>query len=205
MTQAETDPEDGAVESAVTEGAHQRVPYETWPPAWQAAFWAFHSQVRTRYLEWAYLQLGSDADAEEAVDATFDALTDKWDQMLRMKNLPGYAWTVLKHRVVDQLRRQGRHAVPMDHAVFDAAVATRTRDPFQDLTEAMVAFQELRRLPERQRDVMELCACLGFTTEEVAYLMGVERATVRSHIRQARQRLAYRLREDVEGPEGEKQ
>ncbi|KJY26525.1 sigma-70 family RNA polymerase sigma factor, partial [Streptomyces sp. NRRL S-495] len=145
------------------------------------------------------------ADAEEAVDATFDAITDNWDQMLQMQNLPGYAWTVLKHRVVDQMRRQGRRAMPMDHAAFDAAVATRTHDPFQDLAETLAAFQELRRLPERQRDVMELCACLGFTAEEAADLMGVERATIRSHIRQARQRLADRLREDVEGPEGETQ
>ncbi|KJY26514.1 hypothetical protein VR45_36840, partial [Streptomyces sp. NRRL S-495] len=78
MTQAETDPEDGAVESAVTGSTHRRVPYEAWPPAWQAAYWAFHKRVRTRYLDWAYLQLGSDADAEEAVDATFDAITDNW-------------------------------------------------------------------------------------------------------------------------------
>ncbi|MFJ4673007.1 RNA polymerase sigma factor [Kitasatospora purpeofusca] len=205
MTQAETDPEDGAVEPAVTGSAHQRVPYEAWPPSWQATYWAFHRRVRPRYLEWAYLQLGSDADAEEAVDVTFDALTDSWEQMLRMENLPGYAWTVLKHKVIDQIRRQGRRAVPMDHAAFDAAIATRTHDPFEDLAEAISAFQELRRLPERQRDVMELCACLGFTTREAADLMGVEPATVRSHIRQARQRLADRLREDVEGPGGETQ
>ncbi|MEU6235400.1 sigma-70 family RNA polymerase sigma factor [Kitasatospora sp. NPDC047058] len=205
MTQADADPEGGAVDFTVTRSG-QQLPYEAWPPAWQSTFWAFHRQVRTRYLEWAYLQLGSDADAEDAVDATFDSLTDKWGQMLQMENLKGYAWKVLKHRVIDQARRQGRRAQPMDTAAFEAAMTNMSHDPFEDLAEAMAAYHELRRLPERQRDVMELCSCLGFTTQEAAALMGVERATVRSHMRQARQRLAARLREDsVEGTDGEKQ
>ncbi|OKH97604.1 hypothetical protein AMK13_38345 [Streptomyces sp. CB02056] len=162
--------------------------------------------MRARYLEWAYLQLGSDADAEDAVDATFDKLADKWCQMLRMDNLPGYAWKVLKHRVVDQARMRGRRAAPMDIAAFEAALTTMSHDPFEDLAEALAAYHEIRRLPERQRDVMELRSCLGFTTEEVADLMGVKDATIRSHMSQARQRLAARLREDVEGTaDGEKQ
>ncbi|MFE2914215.1 RNA polymerase sigma factor [Kitasatospora indigofera] len=205
MTQADADPESGAVGSTVA-GSGQHVPYPEWPPSWQISYWAFHQQFRTRYLNWAYLRLGSDADAEEAVDATFDNLTDKWGQMLEMENLNGYAWKILRHRVFDQARARGRRESPMDAASFDAAMTRQSQDPFADLAEAMVAFHEIRSLPERQRDVMELCACLEYTTEEAAELMGVERATVRSLKRQARQRLIARVRgENAEGTNGEQQ
>ncbi|MDX3761012.1 hypothetical protein ACWDBO_26220 [Streptomyces mirabilis] len=41
-------------------------------------------------MRYAYLQLGSDADAEEAVDLTFDQVMDRWPRMLRMENLEGW-------------------------------------------------------------------------------------------------------------------
>ncbi|MFG2030081.1 hypothetical protein [Streptomyces sp. NPDC048825] len=66
------------------------MPINQWDPAAQMGS-AFHQQRRTDYMHYAYLQLGSDADAEETVDLTFDQVMDHWLRMLRIENLEGYA------------------------------------------------------------------------------------------------------------------
>ena len=87
------------------------------------AFWAFHQQRRTDYMRYANLQLGSDADAEEAVDLPFDQVMDRWPQMLQMENLEGYAWTILKRRIIDMHRKRRHRPELMETAAFEAALA----------------------------------------------------------------------------------
>lgn len=81
----------GPEETGGAVGAPRAVPIDQWDPTVQMAYWGFHHQRRQDYMRYAYLQLGSDADAEEAVDLTFDQVMDRWPRMLRMENLEGYA------------------------------------------------------------------------------------------------------------------
>lgn len=81
----------GPEETGGAVGAPRAVPIDQWHPTVQMAYWGFHHQRRQDYMRYAYLQLGSDADAEEAVDLTFDQVMDRWPRMLRMENLEGYA------------------------------------------------------------------------------------------------------------------
>ncbi|MEV6057930.1 sigma factor [Streptomyces sp. NPDC052107] len=60
-------------------------------------------------MRYAYLQLGSDAEAEEAVDLTFDQVMDRWPRMLQMENPESYAWTILQRRIIDVHRKRQRH------------------------------------------------------------------------------------------------
>ncbi|MEU4352836.1 hypothetical protein [Streptomyces sp. NPDC023838] len=57
-------------------------------------------------MRFSYLQLGSDADAEEAVDRPFESVMDAWPRMLSMEHLEGCTWTILKNRSIDQQRRR---------------------------------------------------------------------------------------------------
>ncbi|MEU8582300.1 RNA polymerase sigma factor [Streptomyces abikoensis] len=176
-------------------------PMAQWPDAVRVSYWGFHAARRQDYMRFAYLQLGSDADAEEAVDAAFDAIMDHWHRMLRMKHLERYAWTVLKHRIIDQCRRRRRRAEPMDIAAFEAAMRDTTEeDPYEILTDSIQLYSLVRRLTERQRDAVVLRYGLDFTTSEAAKLMGTEEATVRSHLSQARRRLFHLL--EAESAEG---
>ncbi|MFF4653568.1 RNA polymerase sigma factor [Streptomyces sp. NPDC001380] len=171
----------------------ETAPVDGGPRTHRASYWAFHCDKRTDYLRYAYLQLGSDADAEEAVDATFDKLADKWEQMLRMENLEGYAWTVLKRRIADLLRRRKRQPTLVDTATFEAVARTNCTDQFSALEDSMDLYAAVNALPERQRDAFILRHTLDHSTAQTAALMGVEEATVRSHLRQARRRLAHVL------------
>ncbi|MFI9205506.1 sigma-70 family RNA polymerase sigma factor [Streptomyces sp. NPDC053048] len=164
-----------------------------WSDSARMSYWAFHADRRQAYMSFAYLQLGSDADTEEAVDAAFDAIMDNWCEMLRMEHLERYAWTILKNRIVDQYRRRRRRAEPMDVAAFEAALRDTTEDPFEVLADSLQLYSSVRLLSERQRDAITLRYGLDFTTSEAATLMGVEEATVRSHLSQACRRLARLL------------
>ncbi|WP_051795206.1 RNA polymerase sigma factor [Streptomyces sp. NRRL S-87] len=154
------------------------------------AFWAFHGKSLHTYLRYAYLQLGSDADAEEAVDRAFDSVMQAWPRMLTMERPEAYAWAILKHRIADQQRGRKRNPQPMDIAAFDTAAAAVGQDPYEVLADRIQFYAAVGRLSERQRDAVVLRYGLDLTTRDTARLMGVEEASVRSLLRLARTRLA---------------
>jgi RNA polymerase sigma-70 factor (ECF subfamily) len=186
--------EAGPEETGGAVGVPKVVPIDQWPMAWQMSYWGFHQQRRTDYMSYAYLQLGSDADAEEAVDLTFDQVMDRWPQMLQMKNLEGYAWTILKRRIIDIHRKRRRRPELMETAAFEAALADPAEDPYDTLTDAIALYAAVAALSERQRDAILLHYGMDFTTAEAAELMGNEEATLRSQLRTGRRRLATLLK-----------
>ncbi|MDQ1033611.1 RNA polymerase sigma factor (sigma-70 family) [Streptomyces sp. V3I8] len=186
--------EGGTEESGGAIGVPKVVPIDQWPPAAQMAFWGFHQQHRQNYMRYAYLQLGSDADTEEAVDLTFDQVMDRWLWMLQLENLEGYAWTILKRRIIDLHRKRRRRPALMETAAFEAALSEPADDPFDTLTDAITLYAAVAALSERQRDAIVLYYGMGFTTAEAAVLMGNEEATVRSQLRTGRRRLATLLK-----------
>lgn len=108
----------GQEETGGAVGAPRAVPIDQWDATAQMAYWGLHQQRRTDYMRYAYLQLGSDADAEEAVDLTFDAVMDCWPRMLEMENLEGYAWTILKRPIIDMHRKRRRRPELMETGRF---------------------------------------------------------------------------------------
>ncbi|MFF4367629.1 sigma-70 family RNA polymerase sigma factor [Streptomyces sp. NPDC001594] len=174
----------------------QPTPMSQWDPTARLSYWAFHSNRRPAYMRFAYLQLGSDADAEDAVDATFDSIMHEWLRMLHMDRLDAYAWTVLKQRIVDWQRRRDprlRRPEPMDISAFEAALKEAHPDQYEVLTDTIRFYQAVSRLAERQRDTVMLRYGLQCTPGEAAAVMGVDEATVRSQLGQAHRRLARLL------------
>lgn len=171
-------------------------PMSQWHPSARLSYWAFHTNRRPAYMRFAYLQLGSDAAAEDAVDATFDSIMNEWLRMLHMDRLDAYAWTVLKQRIVDgQERRDPRHRRPgpIDVPAFEAALKEAHADRYEVLADTIRFYAAVSRLAERQRDTVILRYGLQCTPGEAAAVMGVDEATVRSQLGQAHRRLARLL------------
>ncbi|MFI6144885.1 RNA polymerase sigma factor [Streptomyces sp. NPDC051109] len=118
---------------------------------------------------------------------------DDWPRVLKMIRLEAYAWTILKHQIVDQQRRRKRAPQPTDIAAFEAALAIPDRDPYEALTDTIQLYSAVRRLSERQRDAVVLHYVLDLSHREAAGIMGIEEASVRSLLRMARRRLAALL------------
>ncbi|MEV7522052.1 sigma factor-like helix-turn-helix DNA-binding protein [Streptomyces sp. NPDC091371] len=167
-----------------------------WDPAARVSYWAFHANRRPTYMRFAYLQLGSDAAAEEAVDAAFDSIMGEWLRMLHMDRLDAYAWTVLKQCIVDRQHRLDpwrRRPEPMDISAFEAALKEAHADQYEVLTDTIRFYSAVSRLAERQRDAVLLRYGLRCSPGEAAAVMGVDEATVRSYLGQAHRRLARLL------------
>ncbi|PWJ02371.1 RNA polymerase subunit sigma-24 [Streptomyces sp. NWU49] len=186
--------EQGTEDTGGAVGTPGVVPIDQWDVAAQMSYWAFHQQRRIDYMRYAYLQLGSDADAEEAVDLAFDRMMDRWLGMLQMENLEGYAWTILKRRIIDMHRKRRRRPELMETAAFEAALAEHVEDPYDTLADAITLYTAVSALSERQRDAILLHYGLGFTAAEAAEVMGNQEATVRSQLRTGRRRLTTLLK-----------
>jgi RNA polymerase sigma factor (sigma-70 family) len=154
-----------------------------------ADFRAFHQLYRPAYVRWAELYLGARADAEEAVDRTFEQLAADWGEVLRLDSPAGYAWTILKHRTIDAARARGRRPVVVDTAAFETRALHTAVDPIGELEESLSIYQAIRELPERQHDVIVLLYCMGYSTAETADILGISVPGVRSTARYARHRL----------------
>lgn len=180
-------------------------PMSQWSPTARLSYWAFHANRRPAYMRFAYLQLGSDTAAEQAVDATFDSIMGEWLRMLHMDRLDAYAWTLLKHCLADRRLRPRhpwqRQPRPMDISAFEAALRDAHADRYEVLTDTIRFYSAVSRLAERQRDAVLLRYGLQCSPGEAASVMGVDEATVRSYLGQANRRLARLLDASVDPPE----
>ena len=96
--------------------------------------------------------------------------------------------TVNKSRNLLRAGRR-RRTVPLE----EAAALTAPREPdFRALYEAVLA------LPRNQRLTVDLFYYEGYSTDEIAQLLGARPATVRTWLRRARLKLRELLKEDIE-------
>ena len=88
------------------------------------------AQLRIPLLRYACLQLRSDAMAEDVVSDTLLAILEKPDAYSGASSLRTYATGILKHKVVDALRKRGREVPiePIDAQSMDDAIDALFRE-----------------------------------------------------------------------------
>ncbi|GAA0589217.1 sigma-70 family RNA polymerase sigma factor [Streptomyces crystallinus] len=149
------------------------------------AFEAFFAMNVSRYAAYARLHL-REAMAETAVMATFEAILGDWLLFLQQPHPSAWAWQILRRHVTEQARRVSPQQV-LRQAMRDARVSLGGMDSELGLYDAIA------QLPERQFDVIVLRFVLGYSTDQVAHVMGLSPGTVRSHQRMAQRYLAARI------------
>ncbi|MGP3938384.1 RNA polymerase sigma factor [Streptomyces sp. 6N106] len=154
-----------------------------------ADFRAFHQLYRAAYVRWAEIHLGSNADAEEAVDHAFEQLALSWQTVLTQPTPEAYAWKVVKNRTIDLARRRNRRPVVADVAAFETCDLRNAVDPIGELETSLFVYEAINDLPDRQRDVIILRYSLGYDAATTARILGISPAGVRSTARHARRRL----------------
>lgn len=117
---------------------------------------------------------------ERGREAALDALSwawEHWDRVRPMANPTGYVFRVGQSRAVDGLRREARPPRA------DGSATVEMPDLVPELPAAMAI------LSEQQRTAVVLVHGYGMTLREVAELMNVSIATVRTHCERALDRL----------------
>lgn len=140
------------------------------------------------------------ADADDLVQATFQAAAVNWAQglcSLSHEQRRGWLYRVLHNKAIDQWRTCGSRQVPSEQV-------EETTKPRQDTyLHAMWSivlercWDRISRMPEARQRVAFLKWRMDWSTAEIADLLGISKSTVRAHVKDARDALAEEIGPDV--------
>ncbi|GAC1341127.1 MAG: sigma-70 family RNA polymerase sigma factor [Candidatus Dormibacteria bacterium] len=143
---------------------------------------------------------GNHADAEDAVqDAVVRALQSR-DQFRGEADVCTWMHRIVVNSSHDRARKRATELRRRDAAAIEA----RWRDPLYSVDPAVIASAltdgsrvraMLARLSPAQRTCVLLHDSDGWTTEQIAELLEIPRATVKSHLRRGRQAMVSLLAE----------
>lgn len=142
--------------------------------------------VKARLYRTAYLYLGSEADALEAVDeAVYQALRG-----LKKLRQPEFFETWLTRILINECRRElrRRHRLAGGEALPDAAGP--------DAYDALPLREAVRRLPEELKTVIILRFFAGYTQAETAAALDIPQGTAATRQRRALALLRMELGEE---------
>ncbi|MFN8194008.1 MAG: SigE family RNA polymerase sigma factor [Nocardioidaceae bacterium] len=141
------------------------------------------------------LLLHDQGAAEEVVQDAFVAVHDRWH---RLRD-PDRALAYLRQTVVNRSRSALRHRVVQNRFVAQEGARLGASAPVapgvEDGAARAVILQALRRLPERQREVIALRYYLDLSEAEIADALGISRGAVKSHASRGAAALREHLRD----------
>jgi RNA polymerase sigma factor (sigma-70 family) len=136
--------------------------------------------------------LGSSVDAEDVTQQVFvSAWTGRSGYRAEHGPLPAWLVGITRHRVADAFARRRREE---RERLAAAATPERATTRFESGSDdRVVLLDELARIGEPQRGIMELAFFHDLTHEQIAARTGLPLGTVKSHIRRTLVRLRTRL------------
>jgi RNA polymerase sigma factor (sigma-70 family) len=152
----------------------------------RARFEAFYREELTRVTRACALVTLDRSRAEEIAAEAFARLWSHWGRIEDEDHAGGYVFKTAmrlcaKQRIAD---RRLASSQPPERPSVDEMQRALVRDE---------VFTSLATLPVRQRQCLVLRDWAGFSTEEVAAMLGMNASTVRVHISRGRQALRRAL------------
>jgi RNA polymerase sigma-70 factor, ECF subfamily len=133
----------------------------------------------------AYRLLGQREDAEDLVQETFLAALQKIDSFDTEREFSPWFYRILVNRCLNARKSRGRRStveLPGDvvSGMPSPLIETERSELRRFLSSAMDA------LPEKQRTIVSMFDLEGFSSPEIAEVLGISDGTVRWHLHQAR-------------------
>ena len=138
-----------------------------------------------RLRRYARALVGDRAAADDLVQDTLERAWSRFAQWRAGSDLRAWLFSIMHNLRVDQLRRPGLNALPMD----DEELMVPTRATQSDHLEVVDLEAALARLPEEQRAVLLLVGLEDMSYEEVAAALSIPIGTVMSRLARGRERL----------------
>lgn len=120
--------------------------------------------------------------AEEAVQETFIRAWRYWPTFRNESTVISWLITICRRVVIDMAKKQRVHEQLPENVI-------EIRDHFA----STAIYDMVRGLPLPQREVVVLCAILGFDYESAAQSLGIPIGTVRSRLARAREQLGQQF------------
>ena len=128
--------------------------------------------------------LRSDADIDDAAQATFLVLVQRLDSIREPAALAAWLYRVAEN-VARRLRQQSGKAGPLESDVPAIELVADERSE--------LLAEEIRRLPEKYRLPIQLCYAGGLSTADAALRLGCPTSTLVTRLARARERLQRQL------------
>ncbi|MGW2911246.1 RNA polymerase sigma factor [Streptomyces asoensis] len=126
---------------------------------------------------------------EQAEDAVQEAWLKAMKQPDSIRNPQAWFPTVIRHKILDEARKWHKR---LWRPRLDSELPLPASCPSEQKEAVLAVLGAIPRLPTRQRLVIQLAA-QELTPKEIAAELGMQEATVRSHLRHARNRLRLLL------------
>ena len=139
----------------------------------------------------AYYILESEQDAKDAVQDLFIKLWDYRDTLDNVHNPMGYSVRLMKNLCIDRLRKDSR--LPRADLPEEIEAADTADGPQAAREQAERLMRAIRKLPERQRKVLEMRLLRGMSNEQISQETGMSNLAVRVMISRARNKIKEAL------------
>jgi RNA polymerase sigma-70 factor (family 1) len=153
--------------------------------------------MKNRLFRFALGIVGQTAEAEDVVQEVFIKLWNNRQQLENITNVEAWCITATKNLSIDKLRSKHQRMVPMS-AGFDLRDHSAT--PYEEAVTHDV-FDQVRalinRLPEKQRDIMQLRDIEGMSYQEIADTLNVPMDQVKVYLFRARKAVREGMRYEV--------
>ncbi|WFE34111.1 sigma-70 family RNA polymerase sigma factor [Micromonospora sp. WMMD975] len=166
----------------------------------EAALREAYDRYGRAVLHLATTTLANRSDAEDVTQATFVAAWLGRETFDPAKgSLVGWLLGIGRRKVVDRIRAAARENRVVETVKQLPEPVNTGPDP-DTVVDRLVVADELARLPDEQRRMLELAFYDDLTHQQIATVTGVPLGTVKSHIRRGMQSLKRRWEVDGAAP-----
>src|SRR3954451_25324251 len=160
----------------------------------QALAWAYERWAGQLH-GMAVRAFGPGPDAEDVTQQTFvSAWTGRAGYSPDRGPLPGWLVGICRHKIADNWGRLDRQRLTVEAAAAEAPAPTGSLD--SAVADRVLLLDELDRIGQPQRGIIELAFFEDLTHAQIAARTGLPLGTVKSHIRRTLERLRTRLEVD---------
>lgn len=149
--------------------------------------------LRNKLFRFATRIVGSSDEAEDVVQDVFVKLWQQRDELNEVRNLEAWTMTLTKNMSLDKLRSKHRRteSISPDFNAMTApsVAALETKDIATQIRIIMA------QLPENQQQCMHLRDIEGLNYDEIAEILGLSLAQVKTNIHRARNFVRSKINE----------
>jgi RNA polymerase sigma-70 factor (sigma-E family) len=189
-------PAAGVHPAGIAPSPDTRPPEAGSPEEVAAAVGALYEASALGLIRMAYVMLGDLPSAEDVVQEAFCGLYRRWDRLADTAGATYYVRTSVLNGCRSALRRRAVRRGFLQHGPRpDPAPAVSAETVVLGGEEREDVIRALRRLPDRQREVLILRFYAELPDEQIARVMGIRPGTVRSTAFRALDALGRTLKE----------
>jgi RNA polymerase sigma-70 factor (ECF subfamily) len=153
-----------------------------------AAFAELYDLCADRLHHWLLRQTGSRTDADDVVQETFLRLARSRGKLAKVQNLVAYVFTIARNESARLQKRRAREAGAIAARPWESTEPGTGTDDTAELIAVALA-----RLPDEQREIVELKVYGGLTLREIAEVTALPPGTVATRYRAGLEKLRHWL------------